>query len=94
MTVQESLGVVPTQASNVTDHRPNVPCIQHFTGVKIYVNHTYVAALMLTSASLRAILQRLPTVTAARTITLGQTNKLKLTAEEIAVATQKGWTVA
>lgn len=94
LTVPESLGVVQTQASNVAEHRPNTPCIETFSGVKIYVNHTYAAALMLARQSLIAIINRLPTVTAARTITLGQTNKLKLTAEEIAIATQKGWTVA
>ena len=94
LTVPESLGIVPTQASNVAEHRPNTPNIEAFSGVKIYINHTYAAALKLTPASLRAILDRLPTVTAARTITLGQNNMLKLTAEEIAVATQKGWTVA
>lgn len=92
--VPASLGVVPTQATNVAEHRPNTPNIQHFNGVEIYVNHTYAAALKLTPDSLRAILQRLPTVSAARTITLSQANRLKLTAEEIAVATQKGWTVA
>ena len=48
---------------------------------------------MLDHDSLTATLGRLPTVT-NQTITLGQTNKLKLTAAEIAVATQKGWTVA
>ena len=94
LTVPDSLGVLPAQASNVADHRPNEPCIQHFNGVKIYVSHTYAAALMLTPDSLRAILQRLPTSTGTKTITLSRGNLLKLTAEEIAVATQKGWTVA
>ena len=94
LTVPDSLGVVPTQTSNVADHRPNTPNIETFNGVKIYVNHTYATAMKLTPQSLVNILTRLPTVSAARTITLDQTNKLKLTAAEIAVATQKGWTVA
>lgn len=43
--------------------------------------------------SLVAIIAALPTVTSA-TLTIGTTNKNKLTAEQIAVATGKGWTVA
>lgn len=48
----------------------------------------------LTVNSLNAILAALPVVTTATTITIGETNKAKLTEEEIAVATEKGWTVA
>ena len=88
-----SIGIVPAQASNVNTV-PNQINIEEFTGYAVYVNHTYADARCLTPASLISILDRLPTVTAARTITLGQTNMLKLTQEQIAVATQKGWTVA
>lgn len=68
--------------------------IENFNGIVIYVNHNWSGAFKLTKQSLINILNKLPTVTAARTITLSQINKLKLTTEEIAVATQKGWTVA
>lgn len=90
----ESIGVLSSQTSNVAQHIPNTKNIEYFSGVLIYINHTYADAFKLTIESLVAILNRLPTVTAARTITLGQINKLKLTAEQIAIATQKGWTVA
>ena len=60
----------------------------------ISINHDYSSATSLSIASLLRIIDSLPVVTEARTLTLGQNNKLKLTAEQIAVATQKGWTVA
>ena len=60
----------------------------------ISINQDYSSATSLSIASLLRIIASLPVVTGARTLTLGQTNKLKLTAEQIAVATQKGWTVA
>ena len=60
----------------------------------ISINHNYDSAAALSIASLLRIIASLPVATGARTLTLGQTNKLKLTAEQIAVATQKGWTVA
>ena len=59
----------------------------------ISINQNYNSAAALSIASLLRIIDSLPVVTEARTLTLGQ-NKLKLTAEQIAVATQKGWTVA
>ena len=60
----------------------------------ISINQNYSSAAALSIASLLRIIDSLPVVTGARTLTLGQNNKLKLTAEQIAVATQKGWTVA
>ena len=60
----------------------------------ISINQNYSNATSLSIASLLRIIDSLPVVTEARTLTLGQVNKLKLTAEQIAVATQKGWTVA
>ena len=68
----------------LTDYWPSV----------ISINQYYSSATSLSIASLLRIIASLPVVTVARTLTLGQTNKLKLTAEQIAVATQKGWTVA
>ena len=73
---------------------PNLPNLEEYTGCPYNISHSYSSASKLTHDSVVAILTTLPTVTASRTITLGQTNKLKLTSEEIAVATQKGWTVA
>lgn len=51
-------------------------------------------ALYLSVASLRRILTALESTEDTRTLTLGTTHINKLTAEEIAVATEKGWTVA
>ena len=75
-------------------NNPNLPNIEHFVGIPIAVNHSYNQALKLTVESLVNIIDALPTVSAARTLTLGQTNMNKLTAAQIAVATGKGWTVA
>lgn len=49
---------------------------------------------LLTVETLNAIIAALPTVESAVTLTIGATNKAKLTEDEIAVATGKGWTVA
>ena len=68
--------------------------IKEVSGYKVFANHSYSACYFLTPASVAQILIDLPQVSATRTITLGQTNKNKVTAEQIAVATQKGWTVA
>ena len=68
--------------------------LSEFNGLPYSVNHSYSQLISLTITSLVNILTGLPTITTSKTITLGQTNKLKLTAEQIAIATQKGWTVA
>lgn len=49
---------------------------------------------LLTKDSLLNIIDALPETTATLALTLGASNKNKLTAAEIAVATEKGWTVA
>lgn len=48
----------------------------------------------LSHESLIRVLNNLTVVSSARTITLGVVNRAKLTADEIAIATNKGWTVA
>lgn len=88
----EDLGIVETAANGTGTG--NVINIEVCTGWKIYQNNAWSAATKLTHDSLVSILNRLATVTETRTITLGQNNRMKLSAEEIAIATQKGWTVA
>ena len=44
--------------------------------------------------SLMSIINNLAEVTNTQKLTLGTTNKTKLTINEIAIATEKGWTVA
>ena len=68
--------------------------IENYRGPSIDINQNYSNSLKITHDSLVTLINELPTVSSTKTLTLGQTNKLKLTAAEIAVATQKGWTVA
>lgn len=72
----------------------NVYMLVNFAPASLDIAQNYSNSTRLTKQSLLTIINRLPTVSTATTLTIGQTNKLKLTAEEIAVATQKGWTVA
>lgn len=62
---------------------PGAPC-----------NQTYANCTKLSHQSLLNIIDALPTVTDTKTLTLGAVNKAKLTADEIAVAEAKGWTVS
>ena len=48
----------------------------------------------LSHASLMSIINNLATVTTSQTLTIGTKNKAKLASNEIAIATNKGWTVA
>lgn len=48
----------------------------------------------LTHTSLMSIINNLATVSSKKTLTLGSTNKAKLTSDEIAIATAKNWTVS
>ena len=68
--------------------------LEDFDGFALAIAHSYTNYTMLTRQSLINILTALPTIGSAVTVTLGQGNKLKLTAAEIAIATEKGWTVA
>ena len=74
---------------------PNQPLLRDFyPPVTPAITHSYAAAYSLTPESLVRILNALPTLSTAKTITLGALNKNKLTADQIAIATNKGWTVA
>ena len=48
---------------------------------------------LLPSSTLLSIINNLATVSTTQTLTLGTTNLNKLTAEQIKIATDKGWTV-
>lgn len=56
-------------------------------------NQSYSSMANLSKASLLRILNSLPQATTARTLTLGNL-RAKLTVAELAIATEKGWTVA
>ena len=89
--LQESLF---SNSSNVNGTFNDCRSLVNVSGFRLFLNHSYSNCIRLTRQSLLNILNALPAVSVTRTLTLGQTNKLKLTAEEIAIATQKGWTVA
>lgn len=83
-----------SSSSKITIMPSGAPFLTNTYGTTMYVNHSYAPFILLTKASLNSIISRLPTITSSKTLTLGSQNILKLTAEEIAVATAKGWTVA
>ena len=64
-----------------------------YSGLALPVAHSYSVSTYLTVDSLVDMLTVLPTVSSKK-ITIGATNKAKLTAEQLAIATNKGWTVA
>jgi surface protein len=59
----------------------------------ISANISFSSCTELTHDSLMSIINNLATVTSTKTLTLGATNLAKLTADEVAIATNKGWTV-
>ena len=64
----------------------------HMTGMKVSFNIS--ASTKFTEAALVEILNNLATVTETNTLTMGATNLAKLTDEDKAIATNKGWTLA
>lgn len=64
----------------------------HMTGMK--VNFDISASTKFTESALVEILNNLATVTSTQKLTMGSTNLAKLTDEEKAIATNKGWTLA
>ena len=64
----------------------------HLTNISIDINIS--ACTKMTSESLLEVLNNLATVTSTMTCTLGETNLAKLTDEDKAIATNKGWTLA
>ena len=80
-------------ASN-SKYQSNPVELINFTPPSLDIAQNYSGSVRLSKQSLVGIINNLPTIASAKTLTIGQANKLKLTAEEIAVATQKGWTVA
>lgn len=64
----------------------------HMTGMKVSFNIS--VSTKFTESALVEILNNLATVTSTQTLTMGSTNLAKLTDEEKAIATNKGWTLA
>lgn len=59
-----------------------------------YQSFNISTSTLMPAENLVEVLTNLPTVSSSKTITIGSRNKAKLTAEQIAIATEKGWTVA
>ena len=64
----------------------------HMTGMKVSFDIHY--STKFTREALVEILNNLATVTSTKTLTMGSTNLAKLTNEDKAIATNKGWTLA
>lgn len=64
----------------------------HMTGMK--VNFDISSSNLFTREALLEIINNLATVTSTQTLTMGSTNLAKLTDEDKAIATNKGWTLA
>ena len=53
----------------------------------------FTASTLLTSEHLMSIINNLNPVSSTQTLTIGATNLVKLTSDEIKIATDKGWTI-
>jgi len=62
-----------------------------FTNIKVSLDLSY--STKFTRAALNEVIGNLVNVGSSRTLHIGSTNLAKLTAEDIAVATEKGWTL-
>ena len=85
-----------TWVSSITSntYAPDLQALTEFDGLPLKVSHSYSNSRMLSPESLVAIVTALPTITSTATLTLGTVNLNKLTNEQKAIATQKGWTLA
>lgn len=68
--------------------------LERLKGFVYYKSFKISDSNIMSAANLEEVLTNLPTISTTQTITLGTTNTNKLTAEQIAIATGKGWTVA
>lgn len=105
LTFRRCISLETIDLSNI-DFTSNVQFNQTFGACKSLKNLTFKAnagiaqnieltnSEQLTVASLLSLFNALATVTAARTCKIGSTNLNKLTAEQKAIATDKGWTLA
>ena len=64
----------------------------HMTGMKSSFNIS--SSTKLTTEGLHEIINNLATVTSTQTLTMGSTNLAKVSEEYVAIATNKGWTLA
>lgn len=93
-----SLQTVPAfDCSNVTNMSnifSSCSSLKSILMTNIGVNLNISASTLFERADLVTILNNLKTVTSTKTLTMGATNLAKLTDEDKAIATNKGWTLA
>ena len=82
-----------SKVTNMSDFIANASVLQNFISCAIPVSFG-ASGTALTHDSLMSIINNLATVTTTQTLTLGSTNLAKLSSEEKAIATNKGWTLA
>lgn len=93
----ELISISELDVSNVTSmSRTFNSCYKlqeiHMTGIKVSFDIS--SSTKFTREALVEILNNLATVTKTQTLTMGSTNLAKLTDEDKAIATNKGWTLA
>ena len=82
-----------SKVTNMRSFIANTTALQSFISCAIPVSFE-AKGTALTHDSLMSIINNLATVTKTQTLTLGSTNLAKLSSEEKAIATNKGWTLA
>ena len=82
-----------SKVTNMNNFIVNASALQSFISCAIPVSFG-ANGTALTHDSLMSIINNLATVTTTQTLTLGSTNLAKLSSEEKAIATNKGWTLA
>ena len=83
--------------SNVTDMSSmfsNCTSLKSILMTGMKVSFSISSSTQFEESDLVTILNNLATVTSTKTLTMGSTNLAKLTDEEKAIATNKGWTLA
>lgn len=82
-----------SKVTNMSNFIANTSVLQNFISCAIPVSFG-ASGTVLTHDSLMSIINNLTTVATTQTLTLGSTNLAKLSSEEKAIATNKGWTLA
>ena len=93
----QSLDLCGWDVSNVTSMAncwQNCYSLQQISMAAIYLSFSLNMSALLQASSLAAIIDALAAVTTAQTLTLHAAAKAQLTDEQIALATEKGWTIA
>ena len=95
--VLQSLNLSGWDVLNVTNLAncwQNCYSLQQISMAAIYLSFSLNTSALLQASSLAAIIDALAAVTTAQTLTLHAAAKARLTDEQIALATEKGWTIA